>query len=208
MINFDILRSVNASFLIDTNHINVRGKNPYINQLETWYDRNIIILYTPEATFSDLSNEGNSGWSKKRKDKARQRPIVYPFINIDRVYQDVTDSNNDCLVPEWEKEFDRRVYAEIEEILYIKDDQNTRNDINIVYSAWESKSILVTNDGASNRQSKGILGNSDKLKEGFNIVIMRDFESVEYVRLLIKKRDECILHGLKEHDLLGWVGKD
>jgi len=203
-----VLRSVHAKFIIDTNRINAKGGLENINQLEKWSNNdNIIFLYTPEATLLELSNERNIGWGKKRKQKARQKLIAYPFINADGIYQDIKDENGDSLIPEGEKERDRKVYKEIENILF-KKDNNTRNDINIVYTAWETGSILVTADGDSKEQPGGILGNSDKLKDCCGVVIMRDFEAVEYVKKLIKERDEGIRRGFEKNELPCWLGKD
>jgi hypothetical protein len=56
-IDYELLRYVDAKFIIDTNLINAKGELEYINQLEKWANDHVIVLYTSEATFSDLSNE-------------------------------------------------------------------------------------------------------------------------------------------------------
>jgi hypothetical protein len=83
------------------------------------------------------------------------------------------------------------------------------NDVEIVFNAWKYSDGLITADGGSKRQRKGILGNSDQL-EKLGIRIFRDFEAVDLVKQRIVDRDSeaKVMAATTGDPLPEWVGKD
>ena len=78
----------------------------------------------------------------------------------------------------------------------------------IVCEAIKFNAILVTNDGGSKNQPRGILGNASKLKD--YVQIMRDTEAVDFINSKITRRDE-INKKVAEHigeALPEWTGQD
>lgn len=159
-------RSVGLAFHIDTNRINSRQKLPYMNLLEKWGDNGIIRLEKSEVTF----NEAFYGENKKRKNKTMKG-----FYS--RTYSDTPE--------------EMEIIKNIEKILFPNGAKNTneKNDIEIVFNAKKYFCILITNDGDSKSQPKGILGNADILKEKIGVEVMTDKEAVELVIKKIKNRN-------------------
>ena len=83
------------------------------------------------------------------------------------------------------------IIKNIEKILFPNGAKNTneKNDIEIVFNAKKYFCILITNDGDSKSQPKGILGNADILKEKIGVEVMTDKEAVELVIKKIKNRN-------------------
>jgi hypothetical protein len=79
-----------------------------------------------------------------------------------------------------------------------------------VFTARKYFRILITADGDSITQPRGILGCADDLFDILGIQVMRDFQAVNLINEEIIKRDK---HALKWSLLTGkslpdWVGKD
>jgi hypothetical protein len=87
---------------------------------------------------------------------------------------------------------------------------NEENDVLIVLHAKQNYCILITNDGGSKRQQKGMLGNSDRLLNEIGVKVMRDTEAVELVMEKIMERDERARRVAETtgETLPEWVGKD
>jgi len=74
-------------------------------------------------------------------------------------------------------------YASVEAILWGKAaDANQANDVEVVCEAIKWHAILVTNDGDSKSQARGILGNRRKLQDLGGIQILRPEEAVAFAR--------------------------
>jgi hypothetical protein len=87
--------------------------------------------------------------------------------------------------------------------------RSERNDAEIVFNSIKYEAILITQDGNSNRQPGGILGNRDKLKKlGANI--LTDGEAVRFVEDMIRKRDDVARKICEQmgEPLPEWVGED
>jgi hypothetical protein len=78
-----------------------------------------------------------------------------------------------------------------------------------VFNADKYHAILVTEDGASRHQPRGILGSRSAL-EPLGISVLTSEEAVAYVRREIAARDLNIQEGCKRFNvpLPDWHGKD
>lgn len=178
-------RYVSLDFSIDTNRINARQKCKAMNQLETWHQENVI-----QIDMCDIAQEEASKRSAARFEKASG--YVYPIT---------LDSHKNS-----------REFKEIRKILFPTKNAltpNEENDVIVVLHAKTNHSILVTNDGGSNRQPNGILGNKDRLFKELRVEVMRDTEAAALVEQKIIERDERA-HRIAEktgESLPEWVGK-
>lgn len=174
-------------FHIDTNLLNSRQKIENMNQLEKWANDGVITLEMAERTLHEAT-AGNH--------PARTKKAIGHIFSI--TYADTGD--------------ERSRLAEIEKILFPSGakDQNQKNDAEIVFNAGKYCRILITNDGASKKQPRGILGNKDELKRKCGIDVMNDSEAVDLVRNRIENRDKhCRVIAEKTGEALPeWVGKD
>jgi len=180
-------RFIGLMFQIDTNRINAKQNLEHMNRLEQWAANDVIELDMAEVALTEAMAGGNT----QRAAKA-----------INSIYSETFASTSQ----------ERQMLATIERILFPEgaDDQNKRNDVEIVFNATKYCSILVTADGDSKTQPRGILGNAEALKKAVGIEIMRDAEAVELVESRIRARDA---HCRKRFELEGtpipdWVGQD
>ena len=180
-------RFVALMFHIDTNRINARQKLEHMNQLEQWAAVDVIALEMAEVTL----NEATAGGNRERSSKARQSIFSEALAT--------TPGERDMLVA-------------IERILFPDgaDDQNKRNDVEIVFTAAKYGRILVTADGASKTQPGGILGNAPALKKTIGVEIMTDEQATMAVRKKIQARDaRCVRrHEFNDEPLPDWIGLD
>ena len=151
-------------FQMDTNLLNAKQRLPDVNQLEYWYDNGIIILIWSEVAQNEAKNTNKINLLKKADTH------IYT-INDE---QDGADSISE------------KIKIQINEIFGINANSTTNeiNDAKIVCEAAKYCAILVTNDGASKSQPKGILGRRDQLSKFVKIVTPQ--EAVEYVRNKLK----------------------
>ncbi|KAF0190930.1 MAG: hypothetical protein FD165_2301 [Gammaproteobacteria bacterium] len=180
-------RFIGLMFHIDTNRINARQKLENMNLLEKWARDDVIMLDMAEVTLS----EAMAGSNAQRASKARQS-----------IYSETLAST-----PQ-----EQKMIAAIEQILFPEgaDNRSKRNDVEIVFNAAKYCRILVTADGGSKTQPRGILGSAKALKNAIGIEIMSDAQAVELVQQRIRARDaRC----RKRSELEGapipvWVGQD
>jgi hypothetical protein len=179
-------RSLPLEFYIDTNRINARQGLLYMNQLEEWHRNRVISIQMAE----EAHDEAIRGKSPERARKARS--YIYSTVS-----------------PDMQAQYPH-IYKEIEDILFPSGAQTPSqvNDVRIVFNAAYYMAILVTNDGDSNTQPNGILGNRDKLAK--RVRVMRDWEAVELVRERIKERDDRArtVASITGQPLPDWVGVD
>lgn len=180
-------RFIGLMFQIDTNRINARENLENMNRLEQWAANEVIGLEMAEAALT----EAVAGKNTQRAAKA-----------LDSIYSETL-----AFTPQ-----ERQMLTTIERILFPEgaDDQNKRNGVEIVFNAAKYGSILVTADGDSKTQPRGILGNAEALKKAVGVQIMRDKEAVELVisRILIRDagcRTRFEVEGVSIPD---WVGQD
>ena len=177
---------VKMRFQIDTNRINSRQSEPHMNQLEKWEENGVI-----ELTSSDPARrEMVAGNNPRRVSK------THGMI---------------CSLTYSETAPERQTLQQIETILFPNGckDQNQRNDVEIVFNAWKYKYILITNDGGSKSQPRGILGCKRELAN-LGITVMKDQEAVVLVKTEIQKRDNFARRMSEKFGtpLPEWIGKD
>ena len=178
-------RELYKEFIVDANCVNARQEIPAMNKLEQWAADEIIDLWTTEIAQSEMAAGNNSA----RKEKA------YKFVYIKSEIQPEDTPMLDC----------------IEKIIFPNGavNQSQENDVETVFCSKKHPFPLITNDGDSKSQPRGILGSRSALSK-IGIKVLRPEEAVAQIKQLIKDRDDsaCKLQTLYEGDLPWWVGKD
>src|SRR5436305_8335915 len=87
--------------------------------------------------------------------------------------------------------------------------KSERNDVEIVFNAYKYGAILVTNDGHSKSQPRGILGSRDDLAK-LGISVMTADEAAGYIARAIVARDQRIFEHCYRLRIRPpeWVGQD
>ena len=152
--------------MIDTNAINARQKIDALNQMEKWRADGVIMLLMPEPAYVEAQAGANAERSAKAETQLR--------------------TNSSRISPEQHQRF-----SGIEKAVFPNGVtmDSERNDVEIVYQAADWGYVLVTNDGDSKTQPRGILGARRELAE-LGVSVMRPEEAMEYVRQRIRNRDE------------------
>lgn len=180
-------RYVYLSFHLDTNRINARQGLENMNQLEKWQKDGVITLEMSQPSMVEAS----AGGSAERKQKAAG--YIYSFTYAG--------------TPNEKQLLDR-----IAKILFPQgvENQNQRNDVEIVFNAEKYVHILITNDGGSKSQPGGILGNAEQLRKEIGVRVVSDAQAVEMVKKAIEKRDDRarFISANRKLELPDWVGKD
>ena len=148
---------------MDTNLINARQKLESVNQLERWYEDEIILINWSSTARAESKADGDLRRTKKVD---MQIFTTTPAIQIDNPF-----------------------YKEVEAALFPNGatSDNQQNDVKIVCEAAKYAAILITNDGGSKSQPGGILGNRNKLAG--RVQIMSPDEIVVHIRMKISERD-------------------
>lgn len=180
-------RYVYKMFQIDTNRINARGGLENMNKLERWHNDGVIKIEMSEPSLGEAFQGNNAA----RRNKAAG--YIYSIT-----YADTAE--------------EKAALGNIEQILFPEgaNDQNQKNDVEIVFNARKYHRILVTNDGGSKAQPGGILGNAERLRDKLGVSVVTDAQAVEIVRKAIEKRDQMARHVSEKRSvpLPEWVGKD
>ena len=162
-------RDTGVKLMIDTNCINARQQNVALNKFEQWRASGVIRILMAERA----KLEARFGRNAQRE----QRAAKFIFINSALISED-----------------QKARYAAIEAALFPAGvrRQSERSDVEIVYQASDWGCILVTNDGDSASQPRGIFGVRGELLD-LGITVMRPEEAVAYVQNKIRQRDQQIL---------------
>jgi len=180
-------RFVGRGYMIDSNRANARGGLETMNQLQRWAADEVIELMMSEPARGEIARGGSDAPARR----------VDGQIFTMSLYTSADES---------------RAKGLVERILFPDGakNENERNDVEIVFHSWKYKRTLITNDGSSGRQSGGILGNRERLREALGIRILTDEEAVAEVRERIKARDELARwwHQQEGQPLPPWVGED
>lgn len=149
---------------IDANLINARQKLPAVNQLEKWFEDEVILINMSGTAHA----EAKAGSNIQRTRKANQQ------IYTTTPPADVPDP----------------LYRNIEAVIFPDGarNDNQRNDVKIIFEAAKYAAILVTGDGGSKSQPGGIIGNRDKLRD--IVKILSPGEAVLLIRDKIRERDD------------------
>ena len=171
---------------IDTNLINARQKLAAVNQLEKWYDDEVILINMSATAHREAQADGNA--MRTRKANQNIFTATPPVEPTDPLFKKVESA----LFPDGAR------------------DENQLNDVRIVCEAAKYAAILVTGDGGSKTQPGGILGNRHKLKDFMRILILSPDEALDFVRQKIQERDEFNVQFVKEFggELPPWTGHD
>jgi hypothetical protein len=86
---------------------------------------------------------------------------------------------------------------------------NEEGDVAIVFNAWKYHATLITADGGSRRQPRGILGAAEELA-ALGVRVVSDQEACAIVETAIHRRDSLAREYAREtgSDLPSWVGAD
>ena len=175
-----------VSFTVDTNCVNARQKLPEMNRLEQWAENELILLQTTEIAQSEMLAGNNA----QRIEKA------YTFI---------------FSMSEITKNQELETIAQIESVIFPSgaNNQNQRNDVEIVFNSLKYGAPLITNDGGSKTQPGGILGNKSALAT-LGVEVLSPQEAVIKVESEIQKRDERAKQwaSLYGEELPLWVGQE
>jgi hypothetical protein len=169
---------VYRNFQIDTNRINSRGRLENMNLLEKWHGDDVISIEMSEIAQDECLNDT----------KRYQKTNGYIFSKT------LANTSEEQIV-----------LRQIENILFPKGGattKNKKNDVEIVFNAWEYKVSLITDD-------RHILDREAELAV-LGICVLKDDEAVRLVRDLIAVRDQLATERNKKYGLLlpEWVGKD
>ncbi len=179
-------RHVFLDFHIDTNLINSKSDIRGMNLLEQWNEREVIYIAMSEVAQKEAVGRGGGTRAEKAYTYAATETLANTPNEVKKLKQ-------------------------VAEILFpqgIKS-PSERNDVEIVFNAHKYEAILITNDGDSKRQPKGILGNAQKLRQ-IGIEVLRVYEAIELIKRKILQRDQTareIALATRE-PLPDWVGKD
>lgn len=175
-----------ASFMVDANCVNAKQKNESLNLLESWAEQELIDLITAQTAQAEMA----FGSDSTRKSKA------YSFISSE---SEAHTSGEQSTI----EEIGKAIFPD--GVL----NANQKNDIDIVFNAHKYQRPLITMDGGSKSQPRGILGSKSELAR-LGITVLSPSEALEDVRAKIQARDayarEWASHTSK--DLPNWVGKD
>lgn len=169
---------------IDTNLINARQKLPAVNQLEKWFEDEVILINISGTALSEaIAGNYVPRTRKANKQIYTATPPMGPSDPL---------------------------YSKVETALFPKGarDDNQRNDVRIVCEAAKYAAILVTGDGGSKTQPGGIIGNRHKLRD--IVQILSPDEAVAFVSKKITVRDEFNEQVAREFggELPPWTGAD
>jgi hypothetical protein len=174
------------SFLVDTNCVNARKQLAPMNRLEEWAEFEIIDLLTAESAQIEMA----AGGFNKRTKKA------YTFITT---------------LTELSTQEEQAQLNRIKAILNLSniEAKNQANDVDIVFNSWKYHLPLITNDGDSKSQPKGILGNKLQL-DNIGIKVVRPEEAVTIVETALERRDNLAYQWAEFYGkpVPVWVGKD
>lgn len=177
---------VHPLFMLDTNRINAKEKLPNMNKLEKWKKDGVINIIMSEVA----NREAKNGNNFKRAEKAGEQ--------IFSLTCEMTPDEN-------------KILYKIKNIIFPKGpkDQSEKNDVEIVFNAYKYGCFLITDEGASKKQPRGILGSKIELSE-IGIQVMRDSEAVNLVENKIEERDRLAIEYSKMTNtpLPKWVGQD
>ena len=150
---------------LDANRVNAKQRDLGVNRLEEWHERGIIFL-----EYSWVANTEASKNDKNRSLKANSYTWTEPV---------------DHLGDEAQR---KRQIAEITFPGGVRG-RSDENDVDIVYTAWKAGATLITNDGESKRQPRGILGSRADLRK-IGIRVLSTDEAVSEIEDREYKHEE------------------
>ncbi|MCX6359788.1 MAG: hypothetical protein NT029_08285 [Armatimonadetes bacterium] len=195
-----------CKFMRDANCVNARGKDANLSRLEQWARDGVITLQWC-ATSADeaCAGAGEAAESRRMKVMDTRKPLDggRTLQTVATQLQWITDEPS---------QGENVILSKVQNVLVhnraltIQD----KTDIDIIFEAWKYKLILITNDGDSNRQPRGILGSAADLRRELGVRVMRPADAVGHTRSAINNRDEYARSWADEtgNALPEWVGRD
>ena len=173
-------------FHIDTNRINSRSKEKSMNKLEKWCEDGVIEIGLSDTALKEMGESDGKRYNKAIKG------LIAGSSKEEEISTEEFNKAAKIIFPNGMKT------------------PNDENDVKIVLYAKHYKCILITDDGASKNQPRGILGSAQDLKDKLDVTVLRDHEAVTLVKKHIQERDEYAMEYSKEtgKPLPSWVGKD
>lgn len=179
-------RKILPDFHLDTNRINGSGRLEYVNIMEALHASGVVNLKHCETVDKEIMSER----APKRVAKTFNRMIPHALIS--------TEDEHSKL-------------QAIEAVLFPNGVSagNEKNDVRICFTAMKYSAVLVTNDGASRSQPRGILGCKAELAR-LGVNVMRDYEAVSLIKKKIHERDTFVRELCRNNGspLPDWVGRD
>jgi hypothetical protein len=173
-------RDIGSSFPLDTNRINARQRDDYMNQLEKWAQNDVIWLYMSEPA----NIEARRGGAAQRHRKVRQfgpTMLTLAYTTAERAFM-----------------------RQIADILFpgSPKNENEWRDVEIVFNAKKYPGILITEDN-------DILGKRTQLSS-LGIRVCTTSEAVEFVlkRIVLRDAKARKIAARTGEPLPYWVGKD
>lgn len=174
------------SFIVDTNCVNAKQTIQEMNKLEGWAESDLFLLLTTEVAQKEMATGNNQQRSAR----------AYEFVSA----RSMMNCSLEC--------------EKLKEIGYVLfpdgvDSVNKSNDVEIVFNAWKYQMHLITNDGASKSQPRGILGSKEQLMY-LGISVVTPVEAVKIVEIAIENRDKSAVHwaDVTNNSVPEWVGVD
>ena len=160
--------SLSPLYHLDANRVNARQKDPSVNQLEAWRDEGIIFLEYSLVAYKEASY-GDTRRAEKADEITWSESVDSIGVESDRKRQ-------------------------IENVIFPSGAHTMaqNNDVAIVYDAWWAGATLITADGNSKSQPRGILGSKNALAE-IGISVISTSDAVLEIQTHIKditKQDE------------------
>lgn len=154
--DLDKYRDTNICFMLDANCINARQKDAALNRLEALHDDELIEIILCETSFHEACAGGGVG---------RFRKAVRFGVSITHL----------------ETQEEQQLLQAIEQAVFPNGakTRQQKNDVVILFNAHKYGRILITDDGDSKRQPRGILGSRDELLK-LGVRVMRPEEAVRY----------------------------
>ena len=139
MPNEDAENLILPVYHLDANRVNAKGRDAGVNQLERWHREGIIFLeFALEAYREAEYGDACRAWKA-----------------ADYTWAETVDNLGD----------EQARLRQIADVVFLGGARNVseQNDVRILYSAWKAGAVLISEDGNSKRQPRGILGSKDEL---------------------------------------------
>lgn len=158
------IRHLGSYYFLDANCINARQVDQNINQLEHWHQEGVISILIPQIAATE---------AVRGSDERLKKSWDYPMLFESRPGQ-----TNPYIV------------SLIEHIVFSQGttNKNQRNDVAILAVAELYGYPLITNDGASNTQPGGMLGNAKALAN-IGISVLTPRSAVTDIAERLKRRE-------------------
>jgi hypothetical protein len=207
-------RYCGVSIMLDTNSINAKQKMEAVGQLEQWHKDDVIRLCLSEVVRRELLAVGNqcsdlveNVLTGEDEIPEYQEPNMSTYVGkVNKKVESYVFTNSLRISEEQDE-----IYSKIESAIFPNGvtTDGQRRDVDIVYQAADWQHILVTNDGDSGRQPRGILGSKAELV-ALDVRVMRPEEAVEFTQSQVERRDLLVTSKCKSlgKPIPEWVGRD